>query len=62
MFYKTYEVTHSERTTLSDGARQKLLSEKVNMGDKLLYDRLNATWWSYPELKQKDFWSEVGQS
>ena len=59
LFYKKYEVTHSASLKLSEKAEEKLLSQQANLGEKLLYDRMNTTWWSSAELKQDDFWEEV---
>ena len=59
LFYKKYEVTHSASLKLSEKAEEKLLSQRANLGEKLLYDRMNTTWWSSAELKQDDFWEEV---
>ncbi|XP_067944509.1 galactose-3-O-sulfotransferase 3-like [Watersipora subatra] len=44
---------------ISEKNRKTLLSPEVNLGDKLLYDRLNETWWKQPELEDYYFWDEV---
>ena len=59
IFYRKYTVTHSERSTLSKEATAKLLSPKVNWGDKFFYDSLNKSWWNLRELKEDNFWDEV---
>ncbi|XP_067945277.1 uncharacterized protein [Watersipora subatra] len=45
--------------TISEQNAQILLSPEVNLGEKLLYDKLNETWWKQPELKEDNFWEEV---
>ncbi|XP_067950204.1 galactosylceramide sulfotransferase-like [Watersipora subatra] len=59
LFYRRYIITNSGGVELSERARAKLLSPQVNLGDKILYDTLNQTWWSQPEIKEEDFWEEV---
>ena len=60
IFYQTYVVRNSSQLDLSPEAEARLLSKQENLGEKLLYDKLNATWWNSPELTQDDFWKEVG--
>lgn len=59
IFYRKYVMTYSGKINLSEGAIKKLLSPKRNLGEKLLYDSLNDTWWKQPELQQNNFWEEV---
>lgn len=59
IFYSRYMITNSHRVVLSDEAINTLLSPEVNLGEKLLYDALNETWWRQPELLEKEFWEEV---
>jgi len=51
--------TGSERTSLTKEDEQKILSPNVNLGEKLLYDTFNSTWWRQEEVKTDDFWEEV---
>ncbi|XP_067950203.1 galactose-3-O-sulfotransferase 2-like [Watersipora subatra] len=59
IFYSKYIITNSKVTQLSVNATKKLLSPEVNLGEKILYDRLNETWWSQSELEEDNFWEEV---
>ena len=60
VFYKTNIVTGGgKREHMTQGNIDKLLSVKVNYGEKVLYDKFNETWWSQPEVKDPSFWKEV---
>lgn len=60
IFYKRQEVGVSRgKKTLSDEAKRILLSPEFNLGDQLLYEAFNATWWSRPEVRDPDFLAEV---
>ena len=61
IFYVRSVVGNSSDVKLSASGTQKLLSAKVNLGDKLLYDTLNNSWWKQPELQQEHFWDEVNR-
>ncbi|XP_067943612.1 galactose-3-O-sulfotransferase 3-like isoform X2 [Watersipora subatra] len=59
IFYKSYGFTTKSEEELSKKSIERILSEDVNLGDKLLYDSMNRTWWNYPELREQHFWEEV---
>ncbi|XP_067951422.1 galactose-3-O-sulfotransferase 2-like [Watersipora subatra] len=59
IFYKSYGFTTKSEEELSKKSIERILSKEVNLGDKLLYDSMNQTWWSYPELREQHFWQEV---
>ena len=60
VFYKTNIVTGGgKREHMTQENIDKLLSVKVNYGEKVLYDKFNETWWSQPEVKDPSFWKEV---
>ena len=62
IFYSTQLIESSKSpttTTLSSDASAVILSERVSRGDLLLFEAMNTSWWSQPELKAKDFWEEV---
>lgn len=51
-----------EDAKLSVESERRLLSPEVNLGELLLYESLNATWWRQKEVNHQDFWSEVNGS
>ena len=55
-------VSHSSGLSISSQATAKLLSADVNLGEKMLYEKVNETWWKSPELTQQGFWEEVGHA
>jgi len=59
IFYKSMEV-YSKSHHLTPAEEEKLLSPDMNLGDKLLYEAFNNSWWKQPEVKDPDFWEEVG--
>lgn len=59
IFYHTYTVGTYKSAYISEAARTKLLSPEYNLGEKLLYDAINRTWWQQPEVEDPDFWKEV---
>ncbi|KAF6033070.1 GAL3ST1 [Bugula neritina] len=59
IFYQSYVVTKSDSQPLSASSIQTILSAEVNLGDHLLYQAVNKTWWSQPEVGRKEFWEEV---
>lgn len=60
MFFRAANVqAHKKKRELSEEAEKKLLSAEVNLGDLLLYESLNKTWWQQAEVRQDDFWEEV---
>lgn len=61
IFYTKKEVTNSTSKTkeLSEDAKKKLLSEKANLGDQLLYERMREKWKKSPEPNNPDFSEEV---
>ncbi|KAF6027267.1 GAL3ST1 [Bugula neritina] len=58
IFYKSMEV-YSKSHHLTPAEEEKLLSPDMNLGDKLLYEAFNNSWWKQPEVKDPDFWEEV---
>jgi hypothetical protein len=58
-YIKQVVFNSAKKQKLSDKAVTKLLSVERNLGDLILYEAANATWWSQPELKEPDFWPEV---
>lgn len=61
IFYSRQVVTNSvKKSKLSAKSKERLLSEKVNLGDQLLYEKLEAKWLKSPEIQDKDFFNEVG--
>ncbi|XP_067950557.1 galactose-3-O-sulfotransferase 2-like [Watersipora subatra] len=59
IFYNSFKLTPIYKVRMSDRAIKRLLSESVNLGDKLLYDSMNQTWWQQHELTDDKFWDEV---
>ncbi|XP_067950568.1 galactose-3-O-sulfotransferase 2-like [Watersipora subatra] len=59
IFYKSYGFSRKSEEKLSTKSIERVLSKEVNLGDKLLYDSMNRTWWNYPELREQHFWKEV---
>lgn len=59
LFYSSVELTNSASSNISEEARDKLLSAQANLGEQLLYEAANESWWRQPELQQPDFWQEV---
>ncbi|XP_067951120.1 galactose-3-O-sulfotransferase 3-like isoform X2 [Watersipora subatra] len=59
IFYTSYGLMANSEEELSKKSIKKILSKEVNLGDKLLYDGMNRTWWNYPELREQHFWEEV---
>ncbi|XP_067951347.1 galactose-3-O-sulfotransferase 2-like [Watersipora subatra] len=59
MFYKSYMVQSAARPTISPEARHILFSPEANLGEQLLYERINETWWNQREVKTEGFWEEV---
>lgn len=59
LFYSDAQVTLSSSYPLSQASQDKLLSAEYNLGDLLLYEAMNNSWWNQPELRQHDFWDEV---
>lgn len=60
MFYKNKIVTGGgRRASMTNKNADKLLSDKLNLGEKILYDRFNESWWNQPETKDPEFWKEV---
>ncbi|XP_067950984.1 galactosylceramide sulfotransferase-like isoform X2 [Watersipora subatra] len=59
IFYTSNRVATGKPSELSNKAITKLLSKEVNLGDKLLYDAMNRTWWQQHELAEASFWEEV---
>ncbi|XP_067948788.1 galactose-3-O-sulfotransferase 3-like [Watersipora subatra] len=62
IFYKSYMFQPKSKKELSKKSIERILSKEVNLGDKLLYDCMNHTWWNYPELKEQHFWEEADHS
>lgn len=59
--YQSKEVgVNRGKVGLSSAARKVLLSPEFNLGDQLLYEAFNASWWSRPEVADPDFLEEVG--
>lgn len=46
---------------LSAAGIERLLSADANLGDLILYQAVNETWWSQPEVQTTEFWDEVGK-
>ena len=61
IFYKTQNRSKKKksRVDLSDEATKRLLSSELNLGDLLLYESVNSTWWQQKEVNSEDFWEEV---
>ena len=62
IFYKKAGKIHSKEVLLSSEGERKLLSREVNLGDMMLYEAMNSSWHSQPEVQQEDFWDEVSCS
>ena len=62
IFYANRKVKNSSHLKLSSKSVEKILSPEVNLGDKMFYNSLNNTWWQQKELKEINFWEEVGKS
>lgn len=60
LYTKKIVTKSSTKKGISDFARQKLLSEKANLGDQLLYEAMKEKWRESPEQRNPDFWEEVG--
>ena len=62
ILYKKQTVSHSSGLSISSQATAKLLSADVNLGEKMLYEKVYETWWKSLELTQQGFWEEVGHA
>ena len=63
IFYKKQIITGSaHKSTLTDESRAKLLTERRNLGDQLLYEKMREKWLMSPELTKNDFDGEVCES
>ena len=61
IFYKSQIVAGSRKIKFSEEAEKKLLSSKRNLGDPILYEAANETWWKQDELLESDVWEEVNE-
>ena len=59
ILYNKHEVGRYRQQGMSPGYKKKLLSMEMNLGDQMLYEAFNRTWWSQPEVNTQDFWNEV---
>lgn len=42
--------------------KKRLLTLVYNLGDELLYEAFNQSWWSQEEMESSDLWQEVSNS
>ncbi|XP_067934152.1 galactose-3-O-sulfotransferase 2-like isoform X2 [Watersipora subatra] len=66
IFYKSQEVggrkgkvSPQTLLPLSPEGRAKLVTKEFNLGDQMLYESFNQTWWKSPSVMAEDFWEEV---
>jgi len=57
IFYKSFTVTNSSQELMSQSAITKLLS--INLGEQLLYEAINKSWWDQSGVEKSTFWNEV---
>ena len=62
IFYKRKNQRKIEKKYLSETWRKEFLSLDVNLGDLLLYEAMNSSWYRQPEVQQEDFWDEVSSN
>jgi len=57
MFIKSFaqEKTNSETLFVTEETIQRLLSADYNLGERMLYDHFNKTWWVKQEVRNPDF-------
>ena len=61
VFYNIDKSTdiNSSTHSLTRQQQKKLLSAEANLGEMLLYEAMNSSWWNQPEVKDESFWREV---
>lgn len=62
ILYKSQEVSAKSRVyRVNEKHKKKLLSAEMNLGEQLLYEEFNRTWWQQPMLQNPDFWNEASR-
>lgn len=59
ILYKKRNQMKVKRKSLAEEFKPRLLSVDLNLGDLLLYEAMNSSWYRQPEAQQEDFWDEV---